>query len=59
MLTDLWEDKTRTSLVVASIAVGVFAIGMIITAFVILKADINHSYASVNPPNIQITDRSV
>ena len=54
VLTDLWEDKTRTSLVVASIAVGVFAIGMIITAFVILKADINHSYASVNPPNIQI-----
>jgi putative ABC transport system permease protein len=54
VLTDLWEDKTRTSLVVASIAVGVFAIGMIITAFVILGADINRSYASVNPPNIQI-----
>ena len=54
MLTDLWDDKTRTSLVVASIAVGVFAIGMIITAFVILKADINHSYAAVNPPNIEI-----
>jgi putative ABC transport system permease protein len=54
VLTDLWEDKTRTSLVVASIAVGVFAIGMIITAFVILKADINHSYESVNPPNIQV-----
>ena len=54
VLTDLWEDKTRTGLVVASIAVGVFAIGMIITAFVILKADINHSYASVNPPNIEI-----
>src|SRR5258706_4656486 len=54
VLTDLWEDKTRTSLVVASIAVGVFAIGMIITAFVILGADINRSYALVNPPNIQI-----
>src|SRR5436190_2042781 len=54
VLTDLWEDKTRTGLVVASIAVGVFAIGMIITAFVILKVDINHSYASVNPPNIEI-----
>jgi len=54
VLTDLWDDKTRTSLVVASIAVGVFAIGMIINAFVILGADINLSYASVNPPNIQI-----
>jgi len=54
VFTDLWEDKTRTSLVVASIAVGVFAIGMIITTYVILKADINHTYASVNPPNIEI-----
>ena len=54
VFTDLWEDKTRTGLVVASIAVGVFAIGMIITAFVILQADVNQSYASVNPPNIQV-----
>jgi putative ABC transport system permease protein len=54
VLTDLWEDKTRTSLVVASIAVGVFAIGMIITAFTIMQKDINLSYAAVNAPNIQI-----
>jgi len=54
VFTDLWEDKTRTGLVVASIAVGVFAIGMIITTFVILKADINHSWATINPPNIEI-----
>ncbi len=27
---------------------------MIITTFVILKADINHTYASVNPPNIEV-----
>jgi putative ABC transport system permease protein len=50
----LWGDKTRTGLVVASIAAGVFAIGMIISAFVILKEDINHSYAAVNPPNIEM-----
>lgn len=54
VFTDLWEDKTRTGLVVASIAVGVFAIGMIINAYVILREDINHSYAAVNPPNIEI-----
>jgi len=54
VLTDLWDDKTRTALVVASSAVGVFAIGMIITAFAILSEDINKSYASVNPPNIDI-----
>ena len=54
VFTDLWDDRTRTGLVVASIAVGVFAIGMIIATFVILGADINYSYAAVNPPNIEI-----
>ena len=55
VFTDLWDDKTRTGLVVASIAVGVFAIGMIITAYVILGEDINRSYAAVNPPNIEVS----
>ena len=54
VLTDLWGDKTRTALVVASIAVGVFAIGMIITSFGILNEDINASYAASNPANIEI-----
>ena len=54
VFSDLWDDKTRTSLVVASIAVGVFAVGMIITAFVILSGDINYSYAAANPVNIEI-----
>lgn len=54
VFTDLWEDKTRTGLVVASIAAGVFAIGMILTAYMILTADINRSFASVNPPNIEV-----
>jgi putative ABC transport system permease protein len=55
VFTDLWDDKTRTGLVVASIAVGVFAIGMIMTAYVILGEDINRSYAAVNPPNIVVS----
>jgi len=54
VFTDLWADKTRTSLVVASIAVGVFAIGMIINTYVILSTDINRSYQAVNPPNIEV-----
>ena len=32
VLSDLWGNKTRTVLVVLSIAVGVFALGMIISA---------------------------
>jgi putative ABC transport system permease protein len=54
VLSDLWGDKTRTLLVVASITVGVFAIGMIITAYVVLKEDLNLSYSQANPPNIEI-----
>ncbi len=54
VLADLWDDKTRTALVIASIAVGVFAIGMIITAFRILSVDINLNYAAANPANIEI-----
>ncbi len=54
VFSDLWDDRTRTGLVVASIAVGVFAIGMIISAYVILGSDINRSYAALNPPNIII-----
>jgi len=54
VFTDLWGDKTRTILVVASIAVGVFAVGMIITAFNVLREDINLVYASANPTNIEI-----
>ncbi|MCJ7536782.1 MAG: ABC transporter permease [Anaerolineales bacterium] len=54
VFSDLWGDKTRTSLVVASIAVGVFAVGMIITAYAILSEDINSSYAAAIPANIEI-----
>ena len=50
----LWGDKTRTVLVVASITAGVFAIGMIVSAFVIMREEINSNYAAANPPNIEI-----
>ncbi|MFN2236474.1 MAG: FtsX-like permease family protein [Anaerolineales bacterium] len=54
VLADLWDSKMRTFLVVASIAVGVFSMGMIVSAYVILDADIDSSYASANPVNIEI-----
>ena len=55
VFSDLWDSKLRTLLVVASITVGVFAIGMIATAYAILAEDINLSYAAVNPFNVDIT----
>ena len=40
VFSDLWSNKVRTLLVVASIAVGLFAVGMIATIYVILSEDI-------------------
>jgi len=54
VLSDLWDSKMRTILVVASIAVGVFSIGMIVSAYAILAEDIDGSYASAAPVNIEI-----
>ncbi len=54
VLADLWINKTRTLLVVASIAVGVFAIGAIASTYVILSEDISVSYSSAQPANIEI-----
>jgi putative ABC transport system permease protein len=57
VLHDLWSNKARTLLVIASIAVGVFAIGVITGAYVLLTEDLSASYAAVNPANIDlITD---
>jgi len=54
VFADLWDDKTRTLLVVASIAVGAFAIGTIANAYLMLSEDMDVSYASVNPANITV-----
>ena len=54
VLSDLWDSKMRTLLVVASIAVGVFSIGMIVSAYAILAEDIDRSFASSSPVNIEI-----
>lgn len=54
VISDLWENRARTALVVASIAVGVFAIGMIITTYFILDEDMSITYSSTNPANVEI-----
>ena len=55
VFTDLWDNKARTLLVVASISVGVFALGMIAGAFVIIREDVGVGYAATNPANIQLS----
>ena len=54
VLSDLIDNKARTILVVFSIAVGVFAVGVLAGAYVIISEDLGVSYASNNPSNIEI-----
>ena len=54
VLADLWEHRARTLLVVASIAVGVFAVGMIAGSYIVIPRDMNGSYEASNPANIEI-----
>ncbi len=49
---DLWADKVRTMLVTVSIAVGIFAVGVIFGAYVLIPAGLNSSYSASNPANI-------
>jgi len=54
VLHDLWDSKLRTLLVVFSIAVGVFSIGVISGAYVIIENDMSASYAMNNPSNVEL-----
>ncbi len=54
VLSDLFSHKIRSLLVIASIAVGLFAVGMTTTTYVILAADIRSGYLDANAANIQI-----
>jgi len=49
VLGDLWSNKTRTLLVVLSIAVGVFAVGMIAGSQVMLAHDLAAANDASNP----------
>lgn len=54
VLHDLINNMSRTLLVVLSIAVGVFSIGVIVGAYIIIANDMTVSYASNNPMNVEI-----
>jgi putative ABC transport system permease protein len=49
VLNDLWGNKTRTMLIVLSIAVGLFAMGTIVSAQTILTEGMAESFAAINP----------
>ena len=49
VVRDLWANKTRTLLVLLSIAVGVTAIGMVMVSQIIIDRSLPEAYAAVNP----------
>ena len=49
VLNDLWGNKTRTLLIVLSIAVGLFAVGTIVSARTILSTEMANSYQAIVP----------
>ncbi len=55
VLSDLWSNKIRTLLVVASIGIGLFSVGLITNMYVILIEDLRTGYAGINPANIQLS----
>lgn len=59
VLGDLVSNKTRTILVVLSIAIGVFAIGMVSGGRAILMRDLNGDWNAVNPASASIVVEDV
>ena len=51
---DLLDNKARTLLVVFSIAVGVFSIGVIAGAYQIISNDMSASYSANKPANVEL-----
>jgi putative ABC transport system permease protein len=52
VVSDLVGSKVRSLLVVASIGVGLFAVGLIINVYLIITQDMRAGYSAVNPANI-------
>jgi putative ABC transport system permease protein len=49
VLRDLWINRTRTTLVILSIAIGVFAVGLVVNSMLTFMKDMDTDYLSVNP----------
>lgn len=52
ILKDIWSNKTRTILVILSIAVGVAAVGMVTNSWFIVERDLYTPYLVTNPHTV-------
>jgi putative ABC transport system permease protein len=55
VIRDMWGNKSRTALVVLSIAVGIIAIGVVSASQEMFVRDLNISYSTINPANGSIS----
>jgi hypothetical protein len=55
VIRDTWGNMARSILVVLSIAVGVFGVGMLASARVNLSRELNDSYASIQPAHAELS----
>ncbi len=55
VFADLWGNKTRSLLVVASIAVGLYAVGIISSINEIINEDMRVGYTAMEPANLHIS----
>lgn len=54
VLRDLWNNKSRTLLVVFSIAIGVAAIGMVASTNAIITSELPASYTKIHPTHARV-----
>lgn len=54
IFADIFENKMRSVVVLASITIGVFAIGLIGTIFQLVLQETHETYQSANPANIHV-----
>lgn len=55
VLRDLWSNKSRTILVIMSIAIGVFAFGGLFTARTLITSSLDVEFAATNPSDVDFT----
>ena len=58
VVSDLFSNITRSLLVIASISVGLFAVGLIVNLYLIITQDMQTGYEAINPANIIISTNS-
>ncbi len=54
VFADIWGHKFRSLLVIASITIGLFAAGLIVSMSLIINQDMKAGYAAINPAGIEV-----